>query len=272
MSSDMSHSPERKWRALLPAGRPSTPSAGASPAPSKSVRSSSRQFPDFSPVDDHDRHPRRRRHRRPDQKARRSRLRYIAWPWSTVDAAARLGEIKRRFPYRSWPTSTFPTLWRSKAIAQGVDKVRINPGNIGPAWKVAEVVKAAKDKGSDSHRRQFGLYPRGFADRIRPDDPRAFVGAALRELEFWKSTTFTIHYRPHHRAFSAPSPPIRYLRISSTTLPRGDHRGRDAVFRSIKSAVGIGVILARGIGDTIRVSLTADPVEESESASRFWPR
>jgi len=181
------------------------------------------------------------------------------------DAAACLGEIKKQISIPLVADIHFSHTLALKAIAQGVDKVRINPGNIGPDWKVAEVVKAAKDSeipiriGVNS-----GSLPEDLLGEFGHDDPRAFVGAALRELEILEKHNF------HDTIIALKSTNVLCTIAAYTMLAElvdypfhiGITEAGTLFTGTVKSAAGIGAILARGIGDTLRVSLTADPVEE----------
>ncbi|MEW5994632.1 MAG: flavodoxin-dependent (E)-4-hydroxy-3-methylbut-2-enyl-diphosphate synthase [Candidatus Zixiibacteriota bacterium] len=152
-----------------------------------------------------------------------------------------------------------------KAIAAGFDKIRINPGNIGAEWKVREVTKAAKDKeipiriGVNS-----GSLPKDLRQQYGHDDPRAFVEAALREAAVLEDMDF------HDIVISVKSTNVitafwAYCLLAEKCdypLHIGITEAGILEPGSIKSAVGIGAILLTGIGDTIRVSLTADPIHE----------
>ncbi|MCK5127427.1 MAG: flavodoxin-dependent (E)-4-hydroxy-3-methylbut-2-enyl-diphosphate synthase [candidate division Zixibacteria bacterium] len=180
-------------------------------------------------------------------------------------AAECLGKIKKQIKIPLVADIHFSHNLALIAIAQGVDKVRINPGNIGPDWKVAEVVKAAKDAeipiriGVNS-----GSLPQDLLDEFGHEDPRAFVGAALRELETLDKHDF------HDTVISLKSTnascAIFAYRMLAELVDYPFHLGITEAGTeftgSIKSAVGIGSILSHGIGDTLRVSLTADPVKE----------
>lgn len=181
------------------------------------------------------------------------------------DAAACLGEIKKQISIPLVADIHFSYNLALKAIAQGVDKVRINPGNIGPDWKVAEVVKSAKDAGIPIRIGvNSGSLPKDLQDEFGHSDPRAFVGAALRELEILDKHNF------HDTIISLKSTDVNCAITAYTMLAElvdypfhvGITEAGTLFTGTIKSSVGIGTILARGIGDTIRVSLTADPVEE----------
>lgn len=180
-------------------------------------------------------------------------------------AAAVLGKIKSRISIPLVADIHFSHTLALTAIAQGVDKIRINPGNIGPDWKVAEVAKAAKDAGIPIRIGvNSGSLPKDLLDEFGHDDPRAFVGAAMRELELLEKHDF------YDTIISLKSSSVTGTIAAYTMLAGlvdypfhlGITEAGTLLTGSIKSAVGIGVLLAHGIGDTIRVSLTADPVEE----------
>lgn len=181
------------------------------------------------------------------------------------DAAACLGKIKNQISIPLVADIHFSYKLALNAVKEGIDKVRINPGNIGPDWKVAEVVKAAKDAeipiriGVNS-----GSLPRDLLEEFGHEDPRAFVGAALRELELLEkhdfyNTVISLKSTNVNCAIAAYS---MLAELVDYPLHLGITEAGTEFAGSIKSAIGIGSLLAKGIGDTLRVSLTADPVEE----------
>jgi (E)-4-hydroxy-3-methylbut-2-enyl-diphosphate synthase len=180
-------------------------------------------------------------------------------------AAGRLGKIKKQIAIPLVADIHFSHALALKAIEQGVDKVRINPGNIGEDWKVAEVVRAAKDAeipiriGVNS-----GSLPEDLLNEFGHDDPRALVAAALRELEILERLNFhdTIIAMKSTSAVTTMAAHSMLAALVDYPFHIGITEAGPMASGSIKSAVGIGSILAQGIGDTIRVSLTADPVEE----------
>ena len=153
-----------------------------------------------------------------------------------------------------------------KAIEAGVAAVRINPGNIGGRDKVVEVVTAAKKAGIPMRiGANSGSLPKHLESLAQEDQAEALVEAALEEVRLLE----TLDYRDFKISVKSSHVPtmIRAYRMLSARVPYplhlGGRRGRALPFTgSIKSAVGVGSLLADGIGDTIRVSLTADPVEE----------
>jgi (E)-4-hydroxy-3-methylbut-2-enyl-diphosphate synthase len=156
-----------------------------------------------------------------------------------------------------------------RAIDAGVAAVRINPGNIGGPEKVEQVVSAAKKAGIPMRiGANSGSLPRHLDHLARHDQAEALVAAALEEVELLER----LDYRDFKISVKATHVPtmIRAYRMLAAKVPYPLHLGVTEAGTpfagSIKSAVGIGSLLADGIGDTLRVSLTADPVKEVEVA------
>jgi (E)-4-hydroxy-3-methylbut-2-enyl-diphosphate synthase len=156
-----------------------------------------------------------------------------------------------------------------RAIDAGVAAVRINPGNIGGPEKVERVVTAAKKAGIPMRiGANSGSLPRHLDHVAQKDQAEALVAAALEEVELLEK----LDYRDFKISVKATHVPtmIRAYRMLAAKVPYPLHLGVTEAGTpfagSIKSAVGIGSLLADGIGDTLRVSLTADPVKEVEVA------
>ncbi len=158
------------------------------------------------------------------------------------------------------------------AIEAGFDKIRINPGNIGAEWKVREVTQAAKDAGVPIRIGvNSGSLPKDILEKYGHDNPEAFCEAALREIAILedmnfndivisvKSTNTQTAFWAYHLLAEKCDYPLHIGITEAGTLDTG----------SIKSAVGIGAILMTGIGDTLRVSLTADPIHEPRVAQQI---
>ena len=154
-------------------------------------------------------------------------------------------------------------------MEQGVDKVRINPGNIGDESRVYQVVEMAKKKkipiriGVNS-----GSLEKYLVDKYHGVTPEGLVESALNHVHILEKFGFydiVVSIKASSVPFS-----IRAYEILSERIDYPIHVGiteAGTVWAgSMKSAVGIGAILSRGIGDTIRVSLTGDPVEEIRAA------
>ena len=156
-----------------------------------------------------------------------------------------------------------------RAIDAGVAAVRINPGNIGGPDKVAEVVRAAQKKGIPMRiGANSGSLPKHLADVAHRDQAEALVEAALEEVRLLESLGF-YEFKISVKSSHVPTM-IRAYRMLSEKVPYPLHLGVTEAGTpysgSIKSAVGMGALLVDGIGDTVRVSLTADPVEEVKTA------
>src|SRR5207244_11516635 len=154
-------------------------------------------------------------------------------------------------------------------IDAGVAAVRINPGNIGGPAKVEQVVRAAKRAGIPMRiGANSGSLPKHLLDLAQKDQADALVAAALEEVELIEK----LGYRTFKISVKATHVPtmIRAYRMLSEKVPYPLHLGVTEAGTefsgSIKSAVGMGALLSDGIGDTLRVSLTADPVKEVEVA------
>ena len=156
-----------------------------------------------------------------------------------------------------------------RAIDAGVAAVRINPGNIGGPEKVEQVVRAAKAKGIPMRiGANSGSLPKHLASLAQADQAEALVEAALEEVRLLEQ----LDYRDFKISVKSSHVPtmIRAYRLLAEKVPYPLHLGVTEAGTpysgAIKSAVGMGALLVDGIGDTIRVSLTADPVEEVKAA------
>jgi (E)-4-hydroxy-3-methylbut-2-enyl-diphosphate synthase len=186
----------------------------------------------------------------------------------TEDAAA-LPMIVRLSPIPVIADIHFNASLALKAVDAGVAAVRINPGNIGGPEKVEQVVTAAKAAGIPMRiGANSGSLPKHLHALARKDQAEALVAAALEEVELLEK----LGYRDFKISVKATHVPtmIRAYRVLSAKVPYPLHLGVTEAGTEfaggIKSAVGIGALLADNIGDTLRVSLTADPVREVEVA------
>jgi len=156
-----------------------------------------------------------------------------------------------------------------KAIDAGVAAVRINPGNIGGPDKVASVVEAAKAKGIPMRiGANSGSLPKHLVELAQKDTAEALVEEALEQVRLLESMDY-YDFKISVKSSSVPTM-IRAYRMLSERVPYPLHLGVTEAgpvsTGSIKSAIGVGSLLMDGIGDTIRISLTADPVEEVKVA------
>jgi (E)-4-hydroxy-3-methylbut-2-enyl-diphosphate synthase len=156
-----------------------------------------------------------------------------------------------------------------RAIDAGVAAVRINPGNIGGLEKVEQVVRAANKAGIPMRIGvNSGSLPKHLHPLAEKDQAEALVAAALEEVELLERLDF-YDFKISVKSTHVPTM-IRAYRMLAAKVPYPLHLGVTEAGTpfagSIKSAVGMGALLADGIGDTLRVSLTADPVKEVEVA------
>jgi len=182
-----------------------------------------------------------------------------------MDAAQSLGAIKKLIHIPLVADIHFRYKLALEAIKQGVHKVRLNPGNIGARYKVEEVCAAAKDRGTPIRIGvNSGSLPQDLLKRYGHDDPEAFALAAMRQVEILEDHNF------HNVAISVKSTNVSTAywayKILAEYCDYPFHVGiTEAGVKwpgTVKSAAGIASILMQGLGDTIRVSLATDPVEE----------
>ncbi|HWG57258.1 MAG TPA: flavodoxin-dependent (E)-4-hydroxy-3-methylbut-2-enyl-diphosphate synthase [Gaiellaceae bacterium] len=186
----------------------------------------------------------------------------------TEDAEA-LARIVRFSPIPVIADIHFNASLALKAIESGVAAVRINPGNIGGPDKVALVVDAARRAGIPMRiGANSGSLPKHLAELAQRDQAEALVEAALEEVRLLEQLDFR-DFKISVKSSHVPTM-IRAYRMLAAKVPYPLHLGVTEAGTpfagSIKSAVGMGALLADGIGDTLRVSLTADPVEEVKVA------
>ena len=151
------------------------------------------------------------------------------------------------------------------AARAGADALRINPGNIGSAKKIKAVVDCAKDAGiSIRVGVNAGSLEKDIIKKYKSVTAQAMVESALRNIELLKSLDF--HQLKVSLKASDVARTIEAYRMLSAKTDLPLHVGVTAAGSLysgiVKSALGIGTLLAEGIGDTLRVSLTRDPVEE----------
>src|SRR6184192_1478647 len=149
--------------------------------------------------------------------------------------------------------------------AEIVDCVRINPGNIGAWWKVEEVIKAVNERGIPLRVGvNGGSLERPLLEKYGYPTAEALAESALNAVHALEDVGFTnmkvsLKASDVHMAVDAY---WLFSQQSNYPLHLGVTEAGTLLTGSVKSAVGIGMLLADGIGDTIRVSLAADPVEE----------
>ena len=190
----------------------------------------------------------------------------------TLEAAQALKEIKKQIHIPLVADIHFDYTLAIAAMENGADKIRINPGNIGSRERIAAVVNCAKKRnipirvGVNS-----GSLEKELVEKYHGVTADGLVESALDKVRIIedlgydnlvisiKSSDVMMCAEAHEKIVKLTNYPLHVGITEAGTLYAGN----------IKSAVGLGIILSQGIGDTIRVSLTGDPLEEIKSAKRI---
>ena len=187
----------------------------------------------------------------------------------TMEAAKALGEIKKQISIPLVADIHFDYRLAIAAMENGADKIRINPGNIGSTERVKAVVDVAKERnipirvGVNS-----GSLEKDLVEKYHGVTAEGIVESALDKVKLIedmgydnlvisiKSSDVLMCVKAHELISEKTMHPLHVGITESGTIISGN----------IKSSIGLGLILSQGIGDTIRVSLTGDPLEEIKSA------
>lgn len=152
-----------------------------------------------------------------------------------------------------------------EAAEAGAACLRINPGNIGDAKRVAEVIKAAKDHGCSIRIGvNAGSLERHLLEKYGEPCPDAMVESGLDHIKLLQDNDFH-EFKISVKASDVFMAAAAYQKLAEATdapIHLGITEAGGLVSGTVKSAIGLGNLLWNGIGDTIRVSLSADPVEE----------
>jgi (E)-4-hydroxy-3-methylbut-2-enyl-diphosphate synthase len=180
-------------------------------------------------------------------------------------AATALEEIHRSSPIPLIADIHFNYLLALRALEAGVEGLRLNPGNIGGEERVGLVAREAKARGVPIRIGvNAGSLERDLLERHGGPTPEAMVESAVRHLRILEDADF--HDVKVSLKASSVSMTVAAYRLmaqrAAVPLHLGITEAGTARTGAIKSAVGLGILLAEGIGDTIRVSLAADPTEE----------
>lgn len=180
-------------------------------------------------------------------------------------AAKAVGEIKSSVRIPVIADIHFDWRLALDAIRQGVDGLRINPGNIGAKWKVREVVTAASDKSIPIRIGvNAGSLSKKLLEKYGHPMPEALVESAAEHIEMLEALNFK-DIKVSLKASNITTTVEAYRMFSSKfryPLHIGISEAGPSFTGIIKSSVGLGILLSEGMGDTMRVSLSADPVEE----------
>lgn len=187
----------------------------------------------------------------------------------TMEAAEALADIKKEITIPLVADIHFDYKLAIAAMEHGADKIRINPGNIGGGDRIRAVVKSARERGipirvgvnSGSLEKELvtkyhGVTAEGIVesalDKVRIIEDLGYDNLVISI----KSSDVMMCAKAHELIAKETNYPLHVGITESGTVLSGN----------IKSAAGLGIILSQGIGDTIRVSLTGDPLEEIKSA------
>lgn len=189
-----------------------------------------------------------------------------------MKAAEAISEIKRRISIPLVADIHFDYKLALRAMENGADKIRINPGNIGTKERIQEVINMASDRGiairvgvnsGSLEKEVFDKYGRVCAEALVESAMKHIT--ILEDMNFFnsiisiKSSDVPMSFKAHQLLADKTDYPLHIGITESGTTYRG----------TIKSSVGIGSMLLSGIGDTIRVSLTSDPIEEVKAAKEI---
>ena len=187
----------------------------------------------------------------------------------TMEAAEALTEIKKQVSIPVVADIHFDYCLALAAIEHGADKIRINPGNIGSTERVRAVVDAAKERGIPIRVGvNSGSLEKDLVEKYHGVTAEGIVESALDKVHLIedmgydnlvisiKSSDVMMCVKAHELIATQTDHPLHVGITESGTIISGN----------IKSSIGLGLILHQGIGDTIRVSLTGDPLEEIKSA------
>lgn len=188
------------------------------------------------------------------------------------EAAKAIGEIKKRVNVPLCADIHFDYRLALLAIENGIDKLRINPGNIGTDENIKKVVSSAKAKGIPIRIGvNSGSIEKHILEKYGKPTAEGMVESAMYHIELLEKNGF------NDIVISLKSSNVKmmveaYRKISKLTdypLHLGVTEAGTAFQGTVKSAIGIGALLVDGIGDTIRVSLTENPVEEIKVAKEI---
>ena len=189
-----------------------------------------------------------------------------------MDAARAIGPIRRRIHIPLVADIHFDYRLALECVRQGVDKIRINPGNIGSAEKVRAVADACRDRGIPI---RIGVNGGSLEKELRAKyggvTAEALVESAMGHVRLLNRFDFD-DICISVKCSDVPLTMRAYTLLSQQTdypLHLGVTEAGTPSMGMVKSAMGIGGLLCMGIGDTIRVTLTADPVEEIYAAKKI---
>jgi (E)-4-hydroxy-3-methylbut-2-enyl-diphosphate synthase len=183
----------------------------------------------------------------------------------TMEAAEAFGEIKKQVSVPLVSDIHFDYKIALRVAELGADCLRINPGNIGREDRVRSVVEAARDNNIPIRIGvNAGSLEKDLQKKYREPTPQALVESAMRHIDILDKLDFP-DFKISLKASDVFMTVMAYRQLASQIeqpLHLGITEAGGMRAGSVKSAIGLGMLLAEGIGDTIRVSLAADPVQE----------
>jgi len=183
----------------------------------------------------------------------------------SMDAAEAFGEIRKQVNVPLISDIHFDHKIALRVAELGVDCLRINPGNIGREDRVRAVVSAARERGIPIRIGvNAGSLEKDLQKKYGEPTPDALVESAMRHIDILDRLDFQ-DFKVSLKASDVFMTVAAYRRLASQIeqpLHLGITEAGGARAGAVKSAIGLGMLLAEGIGDTIRVSLAADPVQE----------
>jgi (E)-4-hydroxy-3-methylbut-2-enyl-diphosphate synthase len=183
----------------------------------------------------------------------------------SMEAAEAFGEIKKRSPVPLITDIHFDYKIALRVAELGADCLRINPGNIGREDRVRAVVQSARDHGIPIRIGvNAGSLEKDLQKKYGEPTPQALVESALRHIDILDRLDFQ-DFKVSLKASEIFMTVEAYKLLASQIeqpLHLGITEAGGARSGAVKSAIGLGMLISQGIGDTIRISLAADPVEE----------
>ncbi len=181
------------------------------------------------------------------------------------DSADAISILKKHSPLPIVADIHFDHRLAIRAIRRGADGIRINPGNVGAEWKIREIISCADEMGTPIRIGvNAGSLEREILTKYGRADAKAMVECALKYIDFFEKLNFT-KIKVSLKSASLMDT-IEANRMIANMVPYPIHLGLteagSILSGTIKSVLAIGTLLMEGIGDTIRISLTCDPVQE----------
>jgi len=193
-----------------------------------------------------------------------------------MDSAKALKQIKKKMKIPLVADIHYDYRLAIEAMKSGADKIRINPGNIGGAEKITEIIEAAKERGCAV---RIGVNSGSLKEVRSPESgvrsqnkiANAMIASLLEYIEFFEMHDFAdivVSLKASNVMTTIEAYKL-FSKIKDYPMHIGVTESGTELGGTIKSSVGLGILLSQGIGDTMRVSLTAEPEREIYTAYRI---